>query len=125
AAYCALKEAMIAEVPLGDLQFEPECWDEQRLREAEAELIAMGRTRLVVAAATGAGSIVAHNEVLHAAHDPGRLYNWDTLVLPGHRGHRLGLSMKVANLRRVQRLHPHGRVHTDNAAQNATDSGSE
>jgi len=120
AAYCALKEAMIAEVPLGDLQFEPERWDEQRMREAEAELIAMGRTRHVVAAATGDGSIVAHNEVLHAAHDPGRLYNWDTLVLPGHRGHRLGLAMKVANLRRVQRLHPHGReLHTHNAAQNA------
>lgn len=120
AAYCALKEAMIAEAPLGDLQFEPECWDEQRLREAEAELIAMGRTRLVVAAATGDGSIVAHNEVLHAAHDPGRLYNWDTLVLPGHRGHRLGLAMKVANLSRVQHLHPRGReLHTHNAAQNA------
>lgn len=120
AAYCALKEAMIAEAPLGDLELEPERWDEQRLREAEAELAAMGRTRHVVVAVAADGAIVAHNEVLHAAHDPGRLYNWDTLVLPGHRGHRLGLAMKVANLRRVQHQHPEGReLHTHNAKQNA------
>lgn len=120
AAYCALKEAMVTEVPLGDLELEPERWDEPLLREVEAQLVAMGRTRHVVAAVAADGSIVAHHEVLHAVHDPGRLYNWDTLVLPGHRGHRLGLAMKVSNLRRVQRLHPDGReLHTHNAAQNA------
>ena len=39
------------------------------------------------------------NELLHAAHDPGNACNWDTLVVPAHRGHRLGMALKVANLR--------------------------
>lgn len=119
-AYCALKSVMNAEAPLGDLVLEPERWDEQRLRESEAELVAMGRTRHVVAAVDHEGTMVAHNEVLHAVHDPGRLWNWDTLVLPDHRGHRLGLALKVANLRLVQQAHPDGReLHTFNAVQNA------
>jgi len=40
------------------------------------------------------------------AYDPGVVYQWDTLVLPAHRGHRLGLALKVANLRTVQDAHP-------------------
>lgn len=120
AAYCRLKEAMVAEAPTGDLELQPERWDERRVREVEAELVAMGRTRHVVAAVAADGSIVAHNEVLHAEYDPGRLWNWDTLVLPGHRGHRLGLALKVANLQRLQPQHPDGReLHTLNAVQNA------
>ena len=44
-AYCRLKSAMITEAPMGDLEMDPEVWDETRLREEEAELVAMGRTR--------------------------------------------------------------------------------
>ena len=38
AAYCALKAAMLTEAPMGDLEMDPEVWDEARLREEEAEL---------------------------------------------------------------------------------------
>ena len=51
--------------------------------------------------------------------DPGKVFQDDTLVLPRHRGHRLGLALKVANLRAVQRAHPDRRVlHTWNAEEN-------
>jgi len=49
----------------------------------------------------------------------GRAYQWDTLVLPEHRGHRLGLALKVANLRALQAEHPEvTRITTWNAEQN-------
>lgn len=120
AAYCALKAAMVTEAPLGDLEIEPERWDEDRLREEERDLERMGRTRLSVLALAPDGSVAGFNELLHARHDIGNVYNWDTLVLPAHRGHRLGMALKVDNLRRFQQSFDDGRwVHTHNAAQNA------
>jgi len=119
AAYCALKAAMLSEAPMGDLEIDPEVWDEARLREEEAELDGMQRTRLSVFALTPDGEVAGFNELLHSVHDPGNAYNWDTLVVPEHRGHRLGLALKVANLRRFQPDFPDARrVHTHNAAQN-------
>ncbi len=119
AAYCRLKAAMLVEAPMGDSEMEPEVWDERRLREEEAELAAMRRTRFSVLALDAAGEVAGFNELLHAEHDPGRLWNWDTMVLPAHRGHRLGMAVKVANLRTVAPAHPEAHeVHTHNAVQN-------
>lgn len=119
-AYCRLKTAMIIEAPMGEVEMEPERWDEARLREEEAELADMRRTRFSAFALTPAGEVAGFNELLHAAHDVGNAYNWDTLVVPAHRGHRLGMALKVANLRRLQAACPDARrVHTHNAAQNA------
>ncbi|MGI8613252.1 MAG: GNAT family N-acetyltransferase [Nocardioidaceae bacterium] len=118
-AYCALKAAMVTEAPAGQLEIEPEVWDERRLREGEDELADMGRTRHVHATIARDGAMAAHSELVVPTHDPGRVYQWDTLVLPGHRGHRLGLALKVANHAVVQRLHPDRReAHTWNSADN-------
>ncbi|MFV0405376.1 MAG: hypothetical protein ACK5LN_00900 [Propioniciclava sp.] len=44
----------------------------------------------------------------------------DTLVRADHRGHRLGMLVKTANLAQLQRLNPFAeRIHTWNAAENA------
>ena len=119
-AYCRLKTAMVTEAPMGEVEMEPERWDEPRLREEEARLADMRRTRFSAFALTPAGEVAGFNELLHAAHDVGNAYNWDTLVVPAHRGHRLGMALKVANLRRLQAECPDARrVHTHNAAQNA------
>jgi GNAT superfamily N-acetyltransferase len=119
-AYCRLKAAMVTEAPMGDVEMEPGKWDESRLREEEADLAGMRRTRFSAFAVAADGRVAGFNELLHAAHDIGNAYNWDTLVLPAHRGHRLGMGLKVANLRRFQPAFPDARrVHTHNAAQNA------
>ena len=39
-------------------------------------------------------------------HESERGYQWGTLVRPDHRGHRLGLAVKVANVRLLQETHP-------------------
>ena len=55
--------------------------------------------------------MVAYTDLAVTVHEPGRAYQWGTLVRPEHRGHRLGLAVKVANLRLLQRERPrdHGR----------------
>ena len=50
--------------------------------------------------------MVAYSEIGVPGYEPGRAYQWGTLVLPAHRGHRLGLATKVENLRRVQAAEP-------------------
>jgi len=46
-------------------------------------------------------------------------YQFDTIVLPAHRGHRLGLLLKVANVRALQAREPSTlRVVTTNATSN-------
>ena len=120
AAYCRLKSAMLDQAPMGDLVYEPEVWDEERLREGEAELAAMGRTRYVQVAIASDETMVGHTELVVPRHDPHDVFQWDTLVLPEHRGHRLGLALKVANHVLVQSDHPdRRRAHTWNAAGNA------
>jgi len=52
-----------------------------------------------------AGSRLTTRLVLPAL-DPGRVYQWGTLVTPEHRGHRLGLALKAANLAQLQAAHP-------------------
>lgn len=119
AAYCRLKAAMVEQAPMGELEVEPEVWDEGRLREAEQELAAMGRSRYAHVAVAPDGVMVGQTEITVPRHDPERVYQWDTLVLPGHRGHRLGITLKVANHLAVQDHHPDRReAHTWNAASN-------
>jgi len=119
AAYCRLKAAMLTEAPMGDVEMDPEIWDERRLREEEDELAAMRRLRSTVLALDPDGEVAGFNELLYSEHDPGRIWNWDTLVVRAHRGHRLGMAVKIANLRAVPPAHPEAfEVHTHNAAQN-------
>jgi GNAT superfamily N-acetyltransferase len=119
-AYCALKTAMVDEMPTGEMEIEAEQWDAERLRDFEAAYLAQDRTRYVHVAVEPDGSIAAHTELVVPKHDPGVVYQWDTLVLPAHRGHRLGLALKVANLAWVQAEHPERKaVRTWNAESNA------
>lgn len=119
-AYCALRSSIVSQAPMGDLDMEDEVWDERRLRADEQLLDQMQRTAYTTAAVAPDGDLVGHTMLVVAGTDPGMVYQWDTLVLPTHRGHQLGLALKVANLARVQREHPDRTVvHTFNAASNA------
>lgn len=117
--YVALKRRFMSEVPLGDMDYEPEQWDAARVRADEERQRGQQRTTYTTVAIAPDGALAGHTVLVVPGHDPGKVFQDDTLVLPPHRGHRLGLALKVANLRAVQRAHPDRRVlHTWNAEAN-------
>ena len=99
-----LRASFLTEAPMGGLSLEPERWSIARFREWEQETVDRGRLRV----ATGArhvlsGRLVGYTEITVPRSRPQAAYQWDTLVAPDHRGHRLGLVMKIANLWRLDR----------------------
>jgi predicted GNAT family N-acyltransferase len=72
-----------------------------------------------VAIAPG-GEVVAYNDLVVSADDPEEVMQWGTLVRREHRGHRLGMAVKVRGLQELARFAPQARrIQTCNAEQNA------
>ena len=117
--YAHLKALLDTEAPSGEIEFDVAEWDVERLREDEANLERQGRTLYATIAIAPDGTVAAHTQAVVTKHDPSRGSQWDTLVLTEHRGHRLGLALKVANLRALQAAHPEvTRIDTWNAEEN-------
>lgn len=111
---------MTEEVPTGDLELQPIRWTAERIREVEARRLEQGRFCHTTVAVAPDGRLAAYTQMGGASGDPERLYQWDTLVRPGHRGKRLGMAVKLANLRSLQAELDHPAVlHTWNAPENA------
>ena len=73
---------------------------------AEALLARQGRRKYNTVALDEHGDVVAYTDIATTVHEPGRAYQWGTLVRPDARGHRLGLAVKVANLRLLAAQRP-------------------
>jgi GNAT superfamily N-acetyltransferase len=118
--FAALYARMSTDAPLGDLDIEPEQWDADRVREREATIADQGRTQIVTAARLGPdGPLVAFTDIAATRHDPVNTFQWSTLVVTEHRGHRLGALVKLANLERLATEAPQARrLHTWNADVN-------
>ena len=81
----SLGEAMslfLSQIPLGDLDLEPEVWTPERLRRVEARRIAQRRDVLTVAALTPAGEVAGYTSVGVAPHAPRVCGIGETIVLP-------------------------------------------
>ena len=91
------KGMLVTEAPTGTLDYEPEVFDEERIRSQEAMMAEAGRTSYFTVAQDADGEVVAYTQLVVPRFDPGRAYQWGTLVHPDHRGHRLGLAVKAAN----------------------------
>jgi GNAT superfamily N-acetyltransferase len=118
--YAALTSRMSTDAPMDDLDLEPEVWDAARIRLHEAVTEAQQRTVVLTAARhVASGELVAYTDIAVSAHAPADAHQWSTIVRREDRGHRLGLLVKVANLRRVREQLPQAeRVHTWNADSN-------
>lgn len=92
---CALYSRFLAEAPTEDLDLRPEPWDAARVRAEEARDREIGRRRILVAARAPDGSLVGYTEAAHFESAAHRARITGTLVLPEHRGHALGLALKV------------------------------
>jgi GNAT superfamily N-acetyltransferase len=118
-ARCAVH--MSTDAPAGDVDVQEESWDADRIATLVDQLRAQGR-RLVetVAVHRPSGRIAAFTDLVVPAHMPTMAFQWDTLVLSEHRGHRLGQLVKATNLRVLRDGLPEvQRVCTWNAVSNA------
>jgi len=97
---------MSTATPSGDLSWEPEVWDAARWREKENDALLSGRRRLAAGAVDRSGHLVAFTDIGVWVQEPIVAEQWNTIVDPVHRGHRLGLAVKIANLRNLRREVP-------------------
>jgi len=104
--YCRLMESFNSEAPMGELELEPELWDVGRLREKEDRFRRSGRHEVSALAIAPDGTVAGVTEVVLSDHRKELGLQGGTLVAREHRGHRLGIALKVFNHRAVRRAHP-------------------
>ncbi|MCQ1999483.1 GNAT family N-acetyltransferase [Arthrobacter zhaoxinii] len=120
AAYARLRQKMSTDAPMGGLDLAEEVWDGARVREAEGLARDMDAEVLVSAARhVATGELAGHTVLEVFRNNPAVVYQDDTLVLEGHRGNRLGMLLKAANLVCLREAVPEAlRVYTWNAEEN-------
>jgi GNAT superfamily N-acetyltransferase len=126
-ALCAMNTQMSADVPSGELDVEPVVWDEERLRTSE-ERTAASYDRVTAVVRRRSDGVLGGYSLLYLPKGEDHVLQDDTLVMPDHRGHRLGLALKLATLDVLSREHPERRtLHTwtdpENRAMHRTNLG--
>lgn len=118
--WAELAATLDTEAPSGGLELEPMSPDVDAVRDDERRLERQGRTRWHTVALDRDCRVAAYSELVTTVHEPRRAYQWGTLVRRADRGHRLGMAVKVANLRQLQAAAPGvDHVVTWNAEANA------
>ena len=103
AGWLALSTTLMTEVPAGEMDREDETADVEAFRLSEAIQAAQGRTCWHAVALAPDGDVVAYTQLVEPPVDSSvHVFQWGTLVRGDHRRHRLGLAVKVANLRALQ-----------------------
>lgn len=114
-----LYNRMSVDTPTGGIDYGEEQWDEAGVVEHDERAAALGIVRLTTVALDGEMP-VAYTVIDHHPGVPASATQEETLVHGDHRGHGLGLAVKVANLEALREAVPTvRRVHTWNAAENA------
>jgi GNAT superfamily N-acetyltransferase len=111
---------MPTDAPSGDLEVDEEPWDADRVRNRDERRRRAALTPLVAAVVhVPSGALVAFNDVLVPDDRTRPVGQAVTLVLKEHRGHRLGMIVKLANIRQLQDYSPESpAILTDNAEEN-------
>jgi GNAT superfamily N-acetyltransferase len=116
-SWCELASQFVLEAPMGDLDFEAQVVTPEIVRRQLSRNQSMGRTTYFGVAVHG-DQVVARSD-LSVTRGDDDVHQWTTLVDRKHRGHRLGMALKVANLRRLAERQPGlRRVITTNAEVN-------
>jgi len=117
--YASLRHQMMQQVPSGEAGLEGEFWDADRVRHDEAQWERQRRdAQVTVARSLSTGHLAGHTQLVFP--DDDEVFQWDTLVLPEHRGHGLGLALKVRTMQAAaDLLEGRRRITTYNAASNS------
>jgi GNAT superfamily N-acetyltransferase len=109
------------DAPQGDETWEPEGTTPETFEVKHRNNVEAGRLVYhTVAVHEASNEVVAYTTLTIFQGDEGLVRQWGTLVLRGHRGHRLGLAVKARALADLQHAHPERtRITTVNAETNA------
>ncbi|GAB3272561.1 GNAT family N-acetyltransferase [Microbacterium lacusdiani] len=120
AGYAAAIARMSSDVPVGELSAEQSVWDAERVFERDGRFAEAGTlmgVTLVIHEPTG--EVAAFNELQIGPDRTRPTSQWGTLVMPEHRGRRLGAIVKCVGLRRWHEIVPESPcVSTFNAEEN-------
>ncbi len=118
--YAYVLSRMSTDAPVGGMEWGEQAWDAARVRTMEERARAGGYRLLVLAAEhVPTRTLAAFTQLWVPSHTDDVVHQGDTLVVPEHRGRRLGMLVKAANLRRlVDELPGTQRVDTWNAEEN-------
>jgi GNAT superfamily N-acetyltransferase len=99
--------AAINDAPMGDLTYEDEKFDMQRLRDLETAMAGRGnRAYRVIARHRDSGEVGGHTIVATHPLQPEVGGQGDTAVARHHRGHRLGLLLKIDMMHWLAEVEP-------------------
>lgn len=117
----AAMTAAINDAPTDDLDVEDEVFTADRVLAFEQSQFAYDRRMYrLVARHRVSGELAGQTVVIVPAVQPWFAYQLDTSVVEGHRGHRLGMALKIAMLRELAKVEPQVRtLETWNAASNS------
>jgi GNAT superfamily N-acetyltransferase len=103
--------AAINDAPMGELTYEDEKFDVQRLRDFETALLGRGdRAYRVIARHRSTGEVGGHTVVVTQPLQPQFGLQADTAVARQHRGHRLGLLLKIDMMRWLAEVERHLKI---------------
>ena len=111
---------MSTEAPSAGLEEPEDVWTVERLVDEETRTASGGRLSLTAAVEhVPTGRLAGFTELVTPTDLSRPVSQEDTLVLRAHRGHRLGMLLKLANLRHLAEVRPgHPAVTTFNAEEN-------
>ena len=112
--------AAINDAPTENLDIEDEVYTPERIRAFESAAVGRGRRLYrLMARHRESGALGGHTIVAIENEQPWHGYQYDTSVLAPHRGHRLGLLLKIGMMRWLREAEPQLRfIDTENAASN-------
>jgi len=115
-----LSTRMSTDAPSAGLTATEDVWDADRVREHDDLRVDDPRIPLVAAALhLPSGRLAGFTELSVPPQSSRTVTQEDTLVLHEHRGHRLGMLLKLANINFLERVYPgHPAIITFNAEEN-------
>lgn len=96
AAYLAMRNQMNTDVPTGELDLDATVLDDVRLAVSEERLARSYDVRVAAALRRADGTFGGYS-LMFVPNGADHGWQDDTLVMPEHRGHRLGAALKAAN----------------------------
>ncbi|MCJ0874657.1 GNAT family N-acetyltransferase [Streptomyces sp. AP-93] len=108
------------DAPSGELDQQTQTWTAERLHAAHRKILDRGGALTTVAAVTPDGEVAAYTELVLSDPAGPRALQYDTVVVPAHRGHGLGRAVKLRMLAEAATRHPDLRTIATSVADDNT-----